>query len=50
MSRHHRPVNEHLRDRLQRNAAALADIHQAANKRIPELVADPQMEDREAEP
>jgi anti-sigma regulatory factor (Ser/Thr protein kinase) len=43
-------VNEQLRDRLQRNAAALADMSEVARKRIPEPVVDPQLEDREAEP
>jgi anti-sigma regulatory factor (Ser/Thr protein kinase) len=43
-------VNEQLRDRLQRNAAALDDAHRAAKKRMPEPVVDPQLEDREAEP
>ena len=43
-------VNEQLRVRLQRNAAALDDMHRAAKQRMPELVVDPQLEDREAEP
>lgn len=43
-------VNEELRDRIQRNGAALADMTQATNKQIPDPAADPQLEDREAEP
>ena len=43
-------VNEQLRGRLQRNAAALDDVHRAAKQRMPERVVDPQLEDREAEP
>lgn len=43
-------VNEQLRDRLQRNAAALADMSEINRKRSPEPVVDPQLEDREAEP
>jgi anti-sigma regulatory factor (Ser/Thr protein kinase) len=43
-------TNEQLRDRLQRNAAALADMSELTRKRIPEPVVDPQLEDREAEP
>jgi hypothetical protein len=43
-------VNEQLRDRLQRTAAALADMRQVSRMRMPEPVADPLLEDREAEP
>ena len=41
-------VNKELRDRIQRNGAAL--ISQLTNKQAPEPVTDPQLEDREAEP
>ena len=43
-------VNEQLRDRLQRNRAAVAEIHQAEARRLRARAADPQLEDREAEP
>jgi hypothetical protein len=43
-------VNEELRDRIQRNGAALADLSRAAKKQVLEPVTDPQLEDREAEP
>jgi anti-sigma regulatory factor (Ser/Thr protein kinase) len=43
-------VNEQLRDRIQRNGPALAEILQAGDRQLPERSADPQPEDREAEP
>ena len=43
-------VNKELRDRIQRNGAALADLSQLAGKQVPEPDTDPQLEDREAEP
>ena len=39
-----------LRDRLQRNAAALAEIHLARDEQFPPREADPRQADREAEP
>jgi len=43
-------VNEQLRDRLQRNGAALGDILRPRPEHLPVLDADPQLSDREAEP
>jgi len=43
-------VNEQLRDRIQRNGASLAEIHQARDRQGSALAADPRLEDREAEP
>ena len=43
-------MNAELRDRLQRNAAALAEIHLAADEQLPARKADPRHADREAEP
>ena len=43
-------MNAELRNRLQRNAAALADIHLASDERISRRQAAPRQADREAEP
>jgi len=43
-------VNEQLRDRIQRNGAALAEIHQARDRQASAPATDPRLEDREAEP
>jgi len=43
-------VNEQLRDRLQRNGAALGDILRPRPEHLPVLDVDPQLSDREAEP
>jgi hypothetical protein len=39
-----------LRDRIQRNGAALAETRQANARKTPEPQADPLLADREAEP
>jgi hypothetical protein len=39
-----------LKDRLQRNGVALAEIHLASDERYPERTAEPRHADREAEP
>ena len=43
-------MSAELRDRLQRNAAALAEIHLAKDEQFPAREADPRQADREAEP
>ena len=44
-------MNAELRDRIQRNGAALAEIHLARKDlQLPARTAEPQLEDREAEP
>ena len=43
-------INSELRDRLERNAAALAEIHLAADEQLPAREPDPRQADREAEP
>jgi hypothetical protein len=43
-------MNAELRDRIQRNGAALADMHLAKDAQLPVRAADPELEDREAEP
>jgi hypothetical protein len=43
-------INEELRDRIQRNADALAEIHLARDAQRPAREPDPRQADREAEP
>ncbi len=43
-------LNKYLRDKIQRNGAALAEMHQTQDKHGSARTADPQLEDREAEP
>jgi hypothetical protein len=43
-------LNKYLRDAIQRNGAALAEMHQAQDRHGSARTADPQLEDREAEP
>ena len=43
-------LNKFLRDKAQRNGAALAEMHQAQDRQGSVRMADPQLEDREAEP
>jgi hypothetical protein len=43
-------LDKFLRDAIQRNGAALAEMHQARDRQGSARTADPQLEDREAEP
>lgn len=43
-------VSAQLRDRVQRNGASLAEALHAGEQQLPGPDADPQLEDREAEP
>ena len=43
-------LNKYLRDKIQRNGAALAEMHRARDRQGSARTADPQLEDREAEP
>jgi hypothetical protein len=43
-------LDKFLRDAIQRNGAALAEMQQAENAQASARTADPQLEDREAEP
>jgi hypothetical protein len=44
-------INAELRDRIQRNGAALAEIHLASEDlQLPARASEPELEDREAEP
>jgi hypothetical protein len=43
-------MSEQLRGRLQRNGAALSDILRLRPERLPDLPADRQLDDFEAEP
>jgi hypothetical protein len=43
-------LDKFLRDAIQRNGAALAEMQQAENAQASARTADPELEDREAEP